>query len=95
MSTLYATPRSECLYTAGNATVVPAHLSESGRGHSRLGRSAVEGGPDWQRILARQANMASKVQWIAQQTVQLTGLDRLGEYPTLLFGVDRLFSNED
>lgn len=39
--------------------------------------------------------MASKVQWIAQQTVQLTGLDRLGEYPTLLFGVDRLFSNED
>lgn len=52
-------------------------------------------GPDWQRVLARQPNMAAKVQWIAEQTAQLTGLDRFGEYLTLLFEVDMLFGNED
>lgn len=52
-------------------------------------------GHDWQRILARQPNMAAKIQWIAKQTAQLTGLDRFGEYLTLLFEVDMLFGNED
>ena len=52
-------------------------------------------GPRWPDQIARQPNLAEKVHWIAEQTTQLTGLSRFGQYLTLLFEADMLFSNED
>ena len=52
-------------------------------------------GPHWQDQIARQPNLAEKVRWIAEQTTQLTGLSRFGQYLTLLFEADMLFGNED
>ena len=52
-------------------------------------------GPHWQDQIARQPNLAEKVRWIAEQTIQLTGLSRFGQYLTLLFEADMLFGNED
>lgn len=52
-------------------------------------------GPRWQDQIARQPNLAERVRWIAEQTTQLTGLSRFGQYLTLLFEADMLFGNED
>lgn len=52
-------------------------------------------GPRWQDVAASQPNLPSKVRWIVEQTVRLTGLQRFGIYLTLLFEVDMLFGNED
>lgn len=52
-------------------------------------------GPDWQSQLKKQPNLAAKVQWLARQVEQLTGLERFGAYLTLLFELDMLFLNED
>lgn len=52
-------------------------------------------GPHWQDQIARQPNLAEKVRWIAEQTTQLTGLSRFGQYLALLFEADMLFGNED
>lgn len=52
-------------------------------------------GPQWQKIASRQPNLSAKVRWMVEQTVNLTGLQRFGDYMTLLFEVDMLFGNED
>lgn len=52
-------------------------------------------GPRWQDQIARQPSLVEKVRWIAEQTTQLTGLSRFGQYLTLLFEADMLFGNED
>lgn len=52
-------------------------------------------GPQWQKIASRQPNLSTKVRWMVEQTVNLTGLQRFGDYMTLLFEVDMLFGNED
>ena len=52
-------------------------------------------GPDWQAAAGRLPNLRSWVQWIAERAMELTGLDRFGEYLTLLFEIDMLFGNED
>ena len=52
-------------------------------------------GPDWQAQVSRLPNLASRVQWMADTTQRLTGLDRFGEYLTALFEADMLFGNED
>ena len=52
-------------------------------------------GPHWQNQITRQPNLTEKVRWMAEQTTQLTGLSRFGQYLTLLFEVDMLFGNED
>lgn len=52
-------------------------------------------GPHRQDQIARQPNLAEKVRWIAEQTTQLTGLSRFGQYLALLFEADMLFGNED
>ena len=52
-------------------------------------------GPDWQREVKRLPNLRRTVRWMAKQTARLTGLERFGDYLTLLFEVDMLFSNED
>ncbi len=52
-------------------------------------------GPDWQADVAHLPNLPSKVRWIVEQTVRLTGLQQFGEYLTLLFEVDMLLGNED
>lgn len=52
-------------------------------------------GPQWQKIASRQPNLSAKVRWMVEQTVSLTGLQRFGDYMTLLFEVDMLFGNED
>lgn len=48
-----------------------------------------------ERGYARQPNLAERVRWIVEQTTQLTGLFRFGQYLTLLFEADMLFGNED
>ena len=52
-------------------------------------------GPHWQDQIGRQPNLTAKVRWMAEQTTQLTGLSRFGQYMTLLFEADMLFGNED
>lgn len=52
-------------------------------------------GPNWQDAVAKQSNLAGKVCWMVEQTMQLTGLQQFGSYLTLLFEVDTLFGNED
>ena len=52
-------------------------------------------GPHWQKEVSRQPNLRSKVYWIVDRTVQLTGLKDFGNYLTLLFEMDMLFGNED
>ena len=60
---------------------------------SQLLRKGV--GPDWQTAAGRLPNLRSRVQWMAEQATELTGLARFGEYLTLLFEIDMLFGNED
>lgn len=52
-------------------------------------------GVDWQKTVSRLPNFQSKVQWMVDQTVRLTGLEHFGVYLTLLFEIDMLFGNED
>lgn len=52
-------------------------------------------GPDWQKTVSRLPNFQSKVHWMVEQTVRLTGLEHFGVYLTLLFEIDMLFGNED
>lgn len=52
-------------------------------------------GPRWQTDAARQPNLVSKVGWMVEQTVRLTGLQQFGNYLTLLFEVDMMFGNDD
>ncbi len=53
------------------------------------------GGPDWQKTVSRLPNFQSKVHWMVEQAVRLTGLEHFGVYFTLLFEIDMLFGNED
>ena len=52
-------------------------------------------GSNWKNELDRQPNLQSKVEWMVNQTIRLTGLERFGEYLTLQLELDLLFVNED
>lgn len=52
-------------------------------------------GPEWQKTVSCLPNFQSKVQWMVDQTVRLTGLENFGVYLTLLFEIDMLIGNED
>ena len=51
-------------------------------------------GPDWQKRTERMS-LKVKIHWLADTVAELTGLERMGEYLTLLFEIDMLFLNED
>lgn len=52
-------------------------------------------GPDWQNKTNKDKDLESRLKWIVEQTQEITKLDKIGEYLSLLFKLDMLFANED
>ena len=52
-------------------------------------------GSDYLTKIEKQKKLQGKIDYIVKQTEDYTGLDRFGEYLTLLFEVDMLFLNDD
>lgn len=52
-------------------------------------------GVNYLKELEKQKNLQNKIAYLVDHVERLTGLDRFGEYLTLLFEVDMLFLNDD
>lgn len=52
-------------------------------------------GPGWKAQISHTPNLKSRVQWLVEQTEQITGLTQFGQYLTTLWEADMLFGNED
>lgn len=74
---------SENFLQAGEELITIAHLLKKGVGTHYL------------KELEKQKNLQKKIAYIVENVERLTGLDRFGEYLTLLFEVDMLFLNDD
>lgn len=74
---------SENFLQSGEELITIAHLLKKGVGTHYL------------KELEKQKNLQRKIAYIVEHVERLTGLDRFGEYLTLLFEVDMLFLNDD
>ena len=74
---------SENFLRDGEELITIAHLLKKGIGTHYL------------KELEKQKNLQRKITYIVEHVDRLTGLDRFGEYLTLLFEVDMLFLNDD
>ena len=74
---------SESFLQDGEELITVAHLLKKGVGTNYL------------KELEKQKNLQKKIAYIVEHVERLTGLDRFGEYLTLLFEADMLFLNDD
>ena len=74
---------SENFLPKGEELITIAHLFRQGIG------------TDYLKILEKQKSLQKKISYIVEQVERLTGLERFGQYLTLLFEADMLFLNDD